>query len=221
MNSASQNCHQEMIYQNKDFVVVNKSVGTSIHNLEDPINLINILKGQLSIKDFFPVHRLDKETSGIQIFALNQENAAKFSTEFQKQKTKKVYIGVLRGQIKNKAGLWDFPLTDKAEGRKNPEGLSQNRIPCLTGFEVIKSSKYFSLCKFDLQTGRQHQIRKHAAVAGHHLVGDQRYGDQKYNFKIADLYGHERMFLHCHQIQLLDFDFQCAVPPQFDTLFES
>ena len=196
MSSASQYDHQEILYQNKDFVVVNKRVGLSIHNIEDPINLIDILQGQLSIKDFFPVHRLDKETSGIQIFALNQENAAKFSTEFQNKKTKKVYIGVLRGQIKNKGGLWDFPLTDKAEGRKNPEGLSQNRIPCLTGFEVIKSSQYFSLCKFDLQTGRQHQIRKHAAVAGHHLVGDQRYGDQKYNFKIADLYGQERMFLH-------------------------
>ncbi len=174
-----------LIYQNQDIVVINKFEGISVHNVEDPSNLIQILKIQLKLKSLYPIHRLDKETSGIQIFALNESAAKFFSDEFQKRTIEKKYIGILRGTLPVTDGVWSNPLTDKAEGRKNPQGLSKERVSCETQFKVIEQSKYFSLCEFNLITGRQHQIRKHAALAKHALVGDQRYGDKSYNKKIA------------------------------------
>ena len=140
------------------------------------------------------------------------------SLEFQQGLVQKTYLGILRGQLKPPKGQWSDELTDKGEGRQNPAGLKASRVPCLTRYSVIEATKYFSYCQFDLITGRQHQIRKHATLNNHSLVGDTRYGDKKYNKKISDLYKTERMFLHCLRIEILDFVFESMVPKSFDSL---
>lgn len=208
----------KILVQNRNIVAVDKPPGISIHNSEDPINLIEVLRQQLNLKDFFPVHRLDKETSGVQIFALNGEAASRYATAFQNHETTKIYFGVVRGQLKKTSGIWAQPLTDKAEGRKNPQGVSAQRIPCQTQFEMTQGSKYFSLCRFQILTGRQHQIRKHTAINGHHLVGDPRYGDDKYNAKIAAMYQQSRLFLHSQQTHLLDLHLESEIPASFQDL---
>lgn len=191
----------------------------SVHNNEDEQNLLNLLIESGFGEKMYPVHRLDKETSGIQLIALNQKMAKELSEEFQEKRVKKTYVGILRGQLKRSVGVWDRTLTDKAEGRKNPGGTTSGRVDCETGYKVVRSSKYFSQCEFDLVTGRQHQIRKHAALANHGLVGDPRYGDRKYNKKIASLYGTERMFLHCTKINILSMNFESSIPKEFQKLF--
>jgi RluA family pseudouridine synthase len=190
-----------LLFQNADFVAVDKPAGISVHNAEDPQNLLDVLEKQLGQK-VFPVHRLDKETSGIQILALNEASARKLSLEFEKREVRKMYTGLLRGKLKDDTGVWKHPLTDKAEGRKNPAGQPRERVPCETGFKVLHRSDYFTLCAFDLKTGRQHQIRKHAAIANHALVGDPRYGDSKYNLKMAGIYKTSRLFLHCTEMEI-------------------
>jgi len=208
----------EVIYQDKSILVVNKPPGISVHNNEDPENLLSVLAKQLKLGPLLPVHRLDKETSGLQILAFDAEGAKALATEFQNRAVKKIYQGILRGQLKIKQGVWSRPLTDKAEGRKNPEGKSPDRQPCETMFKVIGESQYFSLCEFDLKTGRQHQIRKHAALANHALVGDPRYGESKYNEKMAKLLSEPRMFLHCSEISLLGKTFLASLPESFQKI---
>ena len=199
-----------VITEEKEWIAVNKPAGISVHNNEDRDNLLSTLEKQLNHKSLFPVHRLDKETSGVQILALTEKAARDLATEFQNKNTDKFYTGVLRGQLKLESGLWQQALTDKAEGRKNPAGLGHQRIPCATEFKVLRKNKYFSYCEFKILTGRQHQIRKHSALSNHAIVGDSRYGDTKYNQKISNLYKNERMFLHSQKIRILNIEISCA-----------
>jgi tRNA pseudouridine65 synthase len=209
----------KILFQEKNFLAVDKEAGISVHNNEDPHNLLLQLEKQLGVNKFFPVHRLDKETSGIQVLALNSEVARKLADEFQQRSVEKIYVGVLRGQLKVREGAWALSLSDKGEGRKNPAGLSKDRIPCETRFKVMKDTKFFSMCEFNLITGRQHQIRKHSAMDNHALVGDPRYGDPKYNTKIASIYKTDRMYLHCSRIQILGQTIECPAPLDFEKLF--
>lgn len=209
-----------VLLQNEDWLVVDKPHSLSIHNEEDPYNLIKILKKQLDLKTLYPVHRLDKETSGVQIFALNKKSAQNLSLEFQSNRVKKIYQGLIKGSLKKKDGVWDSPLTDKAEGRRSPRGLSRNRVACTTKYRVLKESRFLSLCEFNLLTGRQHQIRKHTATAKAPLVGDSRYGSQSMNQKINELYGTDRMFLHCCEIEILGENIKSENVPNFDIFFK-
>jgi RluA family pseudouridine synthase len=209
-----------VLFKDEHLIVVEKPTGISIHNSEDSTNLMVVLRRQLPADEnrLFPIHRLDKETSGVQIFARTEEAASRYAVEFQTRQVRKVYRGVLRGSMKTEAGVWVQPLSDKSEGRVNPAGLAGDRVPCETQFTVIKSSKFFTLCDFNLITGRQHQIRKHAAIAGHALVGDARYGDKKYNARVTEMYGEDRMFLHCAELELHGQIFQSESPTEFSKL---
>lgn len=210
-----------ILLKTDDFVAIDKPPGLSIHNLEDPQNVLTVLEKQLGVSTLFPVHRLDKETSGIQIVALNTSASQKISQAFQDRAVEKIYHGILRGVLSQTQGVWRQPLTDKAEGRKSPAGAPGARVPCETHYRVLKSNKYFTQCEFDLKTGRQHQIRKHSALDQHALVGDGRYGDNKYNRRIAEIYHTPRMFLHCSQLQFLEFKIQSPLPDDFSRLMES
>ncbi len=207
-----------ILFEGSDLVVVDKPSRLSVHNNEDPENLLTVLEKQLGLKKIFPVHRLDKETSGVQILALNEASAKRLADEFQKRSVEKIYSGILRGEFKIAKGLWAEPLSDKAEGRRSPAGLPKDRIPCETGFHVVQSSRYFTLCEFQLLTGRQHQIRKHCTLAGHALVGDPRYGEPKYNKMIAERYHNPRMFLHCASVGLLGKKFASPLPKEFTAI---
>lgn len=208
------------LLQNENYLIVDKPVGWSVHNQDQSPNLLEyFLNKGLHV---LPIHRLDKETSGVQIFALNEEWARKLSTSFQSRTVKKNYVAVLCGALKQDHGIWKDSLSDKAEGRKNPAGLSEDRIHCETEFQVLEKNKYFSLVQFNLITGRQHQIRKHSVLNGHALLGDERYGNPKYNEKMAQIYGVSRMFLHCENIQMQDLELtaQAERPLDFDQLMK-
>lgn len=208
-----------LVYQEPEWLAVDKPPGLSVHNDEDPTNLIKLLSIQLSVQKIFPVHRLDKETSGVQILALSESAASWLAQQFQNHEVQKFYSGIVAGQVPEK-GTWNLPLSDKAEGAKNPAGNVQDRKPCETKYRVLRQSKYFSWLEFEILTGRQHQIRKHCALAGRALVGDLRYGNPKYFTKIREIYNFDRMALHCSEIRLKDSKvLKAAVPREFSLLF--
>lgn len=199
---------------------MNKEAGLSVHNGEGSENLLQIVEGMGVAQKVFPIHRLDKETSGVQLLALSSESARKYSQAFAQRSVQKIYLGIMRGQIIPPEGVWAQPLTDKAEGRKNPAGLTKERIPCETAYRVLQLNPYFSLCELDLLTGRQHQIRKHSALSRHPIVGDDRYGDKKDNDNIARRYQTKRMFLHCSRIVIGGQTYSCSTPASFADLLE-
>lgn len=211
----------KILFQDKNWIAVDKPEGLSIHNDEDASNLQKVLIQQYQFKALLPVHRLDKETSGVQIFALNSDFAQTLANQFQNKSIQKIYHGIARGNMNQSKIIWKQALSDKSEGRKNPAGQARDRVPCETDVKVLEKNKYFSYCEFDLITGRQHQIRKHCALAKHPLVGDHRYGEIKYNSKITKIYQTDRMFLHCHKIVLAQAELISPIPNIFRSLMNS
>jgi len=195
----------EIIHQEKNWICVNKPSGLSVHNQEDETNLKEVLQDQLQVDWLQPVHRLDKETTGLIIFSLNKDTVSKWNNVFTSDKTIKKYLGVTRGLVTPESGTWDLPLTDKGEGRNTPQGIKKAQKPCTTHYKTLQKNKYFALIEFQIETGRQHQIRKHCALAKHCLLGDNRYGDKKYNKRIANMYKVDGMALHSHYLKF-EFD---------------
>jgi tRNA pseudouridine65 synthase len=221
------NARIPVIQQSAKWIVINKPVGISVHNETQDVR--GVLKKQLrpgSFDDIYPVHRLDKETSGVLMVALEAETASEFAEKFQNRQTEKTYYAILRGAlpVNEKWQEWNFPISDKAEGRKNPQGLLKDRVAAKTQYRVLKSNKYFSLVEVNLLTGRQHQIRKHAALAGNPIVGDSRYNDGKYNEKMAELYNNDRMYLHASKLNFQIAGkvqtFETGLPTEFKALLK-
>ncbi|XGC81879.1 RluA family pseudouridine synthase [Bdellovibrio bacteriovorus] len=222
------NTELKIIEKNKHWLVIDKPAGISVHNEVGDVK--SLLKKQLqagSYQDIFLVHRLDKETSGLMLIALDQKTAASLADLFQTHQAEKFYYAVLRGPmpVTGQWQEWNQPISDKAEGRKNPQGLSKDRIEAKTLFKVVKANRYFSLIEVRLMTGRQHQIRKHTAMAKHAIVGDSRYGDPKYNSKMAGMYGTDRMYLHAFKLRLplegKTHEFSTGIPEEFEELVKS
>jgi len=212
----------KILQESADWLVIDKPVGLSVHN--EKVNVLTVLT---QIKrnpnlSFHPVHRLDAETSGVLLVAKDAEIAAKLSEEMQKDSCHKKYVALLRGEMDKDNAVWDWKLSDKAEGRKNPQGLLKDRKNCITNVKVVEKTKYFTLAECEILTGRQHQIRKHAALAKHAIVGDHRYNDPKYNERIAGIYGTERMFLHASELRMRisgrEVIFTAPLPADFKAL---
>ncbi|QTA78160.1 Pseudouridine synthase, RluC/RluD-like [Desulfonema limicola] len=171
----------------KGWLAVDKPSGMSIHN--DPgYDLCSVIAEYIKDNPDFaeqtafnpefgvnPVHRLDKLTSGVILMACTVESFYWFSKQFENRSAGKKYIAIVHGQIKKKQGLWTWPLSKKPGGRSNPAGAGK-KMPSQTGYKVIRQSKLYSLVECELMTGRKHQIRRHAALAGHSIAGDSRYG---------------------------------------------
>jgi 23S rRNA pseudouridine955/2504/2580 synthase/23S rRNA pseudouridine1911/1915/1917 synthase len=126
----------------------------------------------------FTIHRLDKDTSGLLIFAKNENSHKFFSRLFEERKIEKYYLGIVHGSPENKSGLIDAPITEHLHN-KGMMTVHRSGKPSSTGYEVIEANKNYSLVSFRLHTGRTHQIRVHAKSIGHPLACDPLYGDGK------------------------------------------
>ena len=202
----------QIIEENNDFIVILKPHGLSVHN-ESP-SVMEQLQGLKKPIHF--VNRLDQETSGLMIIAQRPDLHQKLVSALEGGQ--KFYRALLRSPWKEKPSqtIWNWPLTDKAEGRKNPQGISAERKASETRIEVIRSNQYFTEIRAELITGRQHQIRKHSLLAGHPIVGDRRYNEEKYNLNIEKFYGNKRMLLHAER---LHFAFN-GMNFKFENLFD-
>lgn len=168
----------EIIFENDLFVAVNKPAGLlSIPDREQT---------QISLKDIllekygtiFTVHRLDKDTSGIIIFAKTEAAHKYFSQLFEDRKIEKYYLGLVHGIPSPGKGTMDAPIAEHGV-QKGFYIVHQRGKPSVTDYEVIDENKVFSLVQFQLHTGRTHQIRVHCKNIGHPLACDELYGDGK------------------------------------------
>ena len=178
-----------------DFDVWDKPNGVSTHN-EAP-SLLEMIQAQHPGPAHF-LNRLDAETSGLVVTISKADKVKSYQELWQNESTQKIYVGLHRRpqDFKPEARVWDWALTDKSEGRKNPQGVSKDRVPCRTKFFPLLESRHLIFSALVLETGRQHQIRKHAALAKCELVGDSRYGDPKYNQNLTKHIADLRLGLH-------------------------
>ena len=172
----------EIIHEDRDILVVDKpagllTVGTDTDKTRTAYFILTdyVRKGYSKSRNrIFIVHRLDRETSGILVFAKNIE--AKLRLQDQWKETKKKYLAVVHGRCDRKS---DTITTYLAENRAHfVYSTSDTRKGKLsrTAYIVLKETKDFALLEVDLLTGRKHQIRVHLAGIGHAVVGDEKYG---------------------------------------------
>ena len=138
-----------------------------------------------------PVNRLDRDTTGIVIFAKNEYIQECLSKQMQNGMFYKEYIAILEGILEEKEGTINAPISRK-EGSIIERSIDKNGINAITHYSVIKEENNLSLVKFVLETGRTHQIRLHCKYIGHSILGDTLYGNP------SDLIN--RQALHCHKI---------------------
>ncbi len=209
----------QKIFENNEFIIINKDSGQSAHNDEQSI-VSSFLPEQV-----FLVNRLDRETSGLVLLAKKANLVA--ALQIAMQEAEKIYLAVLRGNlpVNLNPSVWDYPISDKAEGFANPAGKTEDQKQSVSKYRVLESNPYFSLVEVQIVTGRQHQIRKHSAIFKKPIVGDMRYANKKDNISLFKRYNFERMMLHCSRMKFSyqnhNFEFKAETPKEFSLLMNA
>jgi tRNA pseudouridine32 synthase/23S rRNA pseudouridine746 synthase/23S rRNA pseudouridine1911/1915/1917 synthase len=208
-----------ILFEDRDIIVINKFNGlltmgtdrekenTAYFHLTDYVR-----KGNSRSKNrVFIVHRLDRDTSGVLVFA-KTEQAKHFLQEKWKEFTKK-YVAVVHGQLAEKEGIIESYLVENSANRMYSVNNSEKGKFSKTGYKILKENSKFSLLEIDLFTGTKNQIRVHFAEKGHPVVGDKIYG-------IPDK-GVQRLALHSKSLKIIHpftnktITFETEVPPYF------
>ncbi len=184
----------EVLHLDEHLVVVNKPSGLSVHRGERSEEgeefLLQRLKAQID-RYLYPVHRLDRGTSGLLSFALSKKSAAALQASLQADTAIKEYLCLVRGSTAANFSS-DRPLTSE-EGQKQP---------ALSHFEKLGEFYRCSLLRVRIETGRRHQIRRHLQHEAHHIIGDSSYGKGRINKWFRDKHALPRMFLHAERLSL-------------------
>ena len=189
----------EIVFQDEYFIAINKPAGLLVHR--SPIAndatefAVQLLRDQIG-RPVYPAHRLDRKTSGVLLFALSPEMNRLAQMLFSERKTKKIYHAVVRGYSPPDL-IIDYTLT-------NDRGIQQEAVThwkTLEQFEIdvplgTHQTSRYSLVEMIPETGRFHQLRKHAAHIFHPIIGDRPHGCNKQNRLWKNTWGMERMLLH-------------------------
>lgn len=197
---------QSILFENEDFLIIDKPHGLAVHGGTGiSATLINALN-RLYAKDasLTLVHRLDRETSGCLIIAKNRRALNAFHQLLRENKIKKTYIALVKGHWPKQRKMIDASLSKNRlrSGERMVEIDPQGKAS-LTVFEPIQYFPSATLVKIILHSGRMHQIRVHAAHAGHPIAGDSKYGDRNFNQQMKNL-GLKRLFLHSSELSFID-----------------
>lgn len=167
-----------ILHETDDFIALNKPSGLlSIPDREGKdISLKRILQEQYG--QIFTVHRLDKDTSGLIIFAKHEESHQHFSRQFEERQTEKIYLGLVIGSPVPASGSIDAPIAEHPV-KRGMMVINRKGKEALTDYTVLDDYGIYSWVQFRIHTGRTHQIRIHMKNAGHPIVCDELYGDGK------------------------------------------
>ena len=207
----------EILYQDEYLVAINKPSGLLVH--KSPIDKRETRFALQEVRDqigqwVYPVHRLDKPTSGVLIFALSSEVAKLLSEQFKAHTIQKEYLAVVRGYTKEKE-LIDYDLKvilDKKADRdrsnnKEPQE-AQTYYECRGTVELPFAVSRYSVARYSLlkllpKTGRKHQLRRHMKHILHPIVGDTKYGRNEHNNLFRKQFDCHRLLLHASKISFM------------------
>ena len=207
----------DIVFQDEYFVAVNKPAGMLVHrswlDKHETQFVMQTLRDQIG-QHVFPLHRLDRPTSGVLIFALSSDVASQVMPMFANHEMVKTYHAVVRGWIEE-AGRLDYALKvelDKiADKHASQEKEAQEAITdyCpLAKTEILYSTGKFPTTRYCLMelkplTGRKHQLRRHMAHLRHPIVGDTTHGDGKHNKLFREVYDSHRLLLHASRLEFV------------------
>nr|WP_321266180.1 tRNA pseudouridine(65) synthase TruC [uncultured Sulfurimonas sp.] len=212
-----ENYELEILYRDDYIVCINKPSGLLVHksmiDKHEIYYAMKMLRNQIG-QWVYPVHRLDKPTSGVLLFALDKESAKIMSEQFKQKTTTKTYICVVRGYT-DASGLINHALKEKLdkiadkdarEDKEPQEAITEyERLETVElDFKVGRYDKTrYSLVKVKPQTGRKHQIRRHLKHISHHILGDTNYGRGEHNKFIREKFDCHRLLLHAISLEFM------------------
>jgi len=188
-----------VLYDNFCCMVLNKPAGLSVQGGEGiKISLDSILSEKIKPRPLL-VHRLDRDTSGVILVAKTKEAAGSFSAFFSNSRTvTKLYLGLCSGVIEPAEGAIKLPLDVKGKGPNRIKKESETNYKLLLSGNLGETR--CALLELKLGTGRMHQIRRHLALIGHPLLGDDKYGDFALNKKLKAQLGLKGLCLHASRL---------------------
>jgi tRNA pseudouridine65 synthase len=195
-----------ILYRDDRLVAIHKPAGMLVHRSpisQDRRFVLQTLRDQIGQR-VFPVHRLDRATSGVLLFALDSDTARALVTQFETHQVGKRYVAVARGWV-DERGVIDHPVADEeGNGIAQPARTSFRRLATIElPFAVDRyPTARYSLVDVRPDTGRRQQIRKHFKHVSHHLIGDTTHGNGRHNRFFRQQFAIHRLLL---QSQQLDF----------------
>ncbi len=230
-SAKAENIPLDIVYQDEDFAVINKAKGMTVHvgNGNESGTLVNALLYALDSLSGIGgvlrpgiVHRIDKDTTGLLVVAKNDKAHVSLASQIAQKTCKRTYYALLEGNVKTDEGRVVTDIgrhpTDRLKMAVLPDGKGKIAV---TDYQVIaRFGADFTLCRFDLQTGRTHQIRVHAKHLGHPVAGDPVYGYKKQKIKA------DGQLLHAQRLQLShpttgeEKVFTAPLPPAFADILQ-
>lgn len=180
-----------ILHRDGELVAVDKPSGIAVHRgwSKEKIVVLTVARDLLG-RRVYPVHRLDRATSGVLLLALDPQTARRLQELFEAGRLEKRYLALVRG-ITPDVGVIDYPLPRSSEGP---------RVPALTEYRRLATFERYSLVEAIPKTGRLHQIRRHFKHISHPLIGDVRYGKGEHNRLFRERFGLHRLALHAAEL---------------------
>jgi tRNA pseudouridine65 synthase len=198
----------ELLFEDDYCIIVNKPNNVLVHhsyysrNITDD-SLLQLLKKQFNHK-YYPVHRLDRKTSGLILLAKDKIHVSKFQTLFTEQNITKKYLALTRGHCLA-SGKIDTPIKNADTGVYK-DALTLYQTLNQTELEIpVKpySTSRYSLLELEPKTGRMHQLRKHLNKISHPIIGDHKYGNRHHNKMFTDKFGVDNLYLHAYSLAFI------------------
>lgn len=220
----------DIIYEDEDLAVVNKPQGMTVHLGNGNIDgtLVNALLFKLDSLSGINgvirpgiVHRIDKDTSGLLVVAKNDRAHLSLSKQIEEKTCKRTYLALLEGNLKTDSGTVTTYI-----GRSPQDRVKMAVVPpdkgklAITDYCVVERFDGYTLCRFDLKTGRTHQIRVHAKHLGHPVVGDKVYGIKKQKFNLNGQLLHAYRLSFVHPTTLKEMTFEAPLPEYFREILD-
>jgi len=205
----------EILYKDDYLVVINKPSGLLVHkSMIDPHEIyfaMKMLRDQIGMW-VYPVHRLDKPTSGVLLFTLDSTTAKIMSEQFKAHTMQKKYIAVVRGWV-DESGFIDHALSVKNDKIADKDSKEKESQEAKTAYKMLDKveiphavGRYektrYSLVELEPKTGRKHQLRRHMKHISHHILGDTKYGRGEHNKLIRKHYNCYRLLLHAISLEI-------------------
>ena len=199
-----------ILHRDEHYIVVDKPAGLLVHrtavDARESQSLLQLLRNQIGCR-VYPVHRLDKGTSGVVVFALHAEAANRLSRAFRDARVDKHYLAVVRGYAPEQ-GVIDWPLRDVIERRSRRPATLRPAVTEVRRLALVELSTpvgcyataRYSLVACRPRSGRRHQIRRHLKHLRHPVIGDANYGDLVHNRFFRHTLGVGRLLLAATEI---------------------
>jgi tRNA pseudouridine32 synthase/23S rRNA pseudouridine746 synthase/23S rRNA pseudouridine1911/1915/1917 synthase len=195
----------KILYEDRYMIVIDKPVGllsVPLDSASSKRHALGLLRKHYQTDQIYAVHRIDRETSGILLFARGKEAEEKFDGLFERHDIMREYFAIVEGRVRDNEGTWKSHLLELPSLHviDSPEGKE-----AITHYKVIRRSAKYTYLKLRLETGRKHQIRVQCQMAGHPVLGDERYGSTESPLKRLCLHACTLGFKHPFTQKVVSF----------------